>query len=154
MSRSMRWTLRKTIGLNCATEGDFKKARDALWATMPQLQLAESSVIEGVTSSPHEACEYMINKAAHLVELLPIFSLRKNHVITTCSTNDGCNQNKKLQHRSLHAMLLRVLSIGRKCQDTDYVFPLSLHDCSESAHTFMEARCSHPFVASRMHDIV
>lgn len=36
-------------------------------------------------------------------------------------------------------MVLRILSLaGRKAQDIDYIMPLSVHDCTESAVTFFD----------------
>jgi hypothetical protein len=49
--------------------------------------------------------------------------------------HDGTNMAGKKEARSLHAMLLRILSTGRACQDPDFIMPLSLHDCGESGET-------------------
>ena len=56
----------------------------------------------------------------------------------TALSNDGTNLYDKKAHRSIHAMLLRILSLGRAAQDIDFICPLSLHECTESNETFLE----------------
>jgi hypothetical protein len=81
-----------------------------------------------------QCCRFMID-APHVAKLLPPMEERSGKVLVTAVTNDGTNMAGKKEARSLHAMLLRILSIGKACQDPDFIMPLSLHDCGESGET-------------------
>jgi hypothetical protein len=126
MTRSMRWQLRKSVGRACPTEHDYNRARDKLCATIPKMSLAAAVEFSGVTSSPHDMLEWMLS-LPHIHELLPPPAKRAQMVLVTAITNDGTAQRGNLEHRSLHATLLRVLSIGRRCQARTLSHPL--HAC-------------------------
>jgi hypothetical protein len=84
-----------------------------------------------VTSDPSAMLKWMM-LLSHVEELLPPRDKRATMTLVTALSNDGTNLRDKKSHRSVHAMLLRILSLGRAAQSCDFICPLSLHEMTES----------------------